>query len=155
MESDALRLQVFEDLRDLSTADWSLDEAVAAAMGIHPTDLRAGEVLGREGALTIGDLAKAVALTPGAATALVDRLERAGLAVRQPDPNSRRRILVRPSTKGRAQAQKLFGPLTRRAGKLLEGYSDKDLVLIHEFLLAAGTLISEQAEAVRRQSASS
>jgi DNA-binding MarR family transcriptional regulator len=124
-------------------------------MGIHPTDLHAGEVLEREGAMTIGDLAKAVALTPGAATALVDRLERSGLAVRQPDPHSRRRILVKISKRGGAQAQKLFGPLTSRAGKLLEGYGDKDLALIHKFLVAARTLISEHAEAVRKQSASS
>lgn len=152
MEPEALRLQVLQDLRDLSTAEGALSEAVAAAMGIHPTDLHAGEVLDREGAMTIGDLARAVALSPGAATALVDRLERAGHAVRQPDPNSRRRIMVKPSNRGRAQAQKLFGPLNRRAGKLLGGYSDKDLALIHEFLVAASSLIGEHADAIRKQS---
>src|SRR2546429_4788866 len=93
----ALERRVLSGLRALSAADGLLNAAVAAAMGIHPTDLLAADALDREGPMTVGALARALHLSPGAATALVDRLERAGLAARRPDPTSRRRVLVTPT----------------------------------------------------------
>src|SRR5256885_2808524 len=91
MDRSSLERRVLSGLRALSAADGLLNAAVAAAMGIHPTDLLAADVLDREGPMTVGALARALHLSPGAATALVDRLERAGLAARRPDPASRRR----------------------------------------------------------------
>src|ERR1700738_1499558 len=82
-----LRQQVIEELRALGTADDFMNEAAAALLGIHTTDMHAGEVLDREGAMTVGELAGAVGLSPGAATALVARAESGG--VPQPSPGRR------------------------------------------------------------------
>lgn len=99
--------------------------------------------------MTIGELARAIHLSPGAATALVDRLEKAGLAVRRPDPTSRRRVLVTPTGEGAARYEALFEPLTREASKLLTGYGNESLTLIKGFVLGATRLLAEHAAVVR------
>jgi len=140
---------VLSGLRALSAADGVLNAAVAAAMGIHPTDLLAADVLDRDGPMTVGALARTLHLSPGAATALVDRLERAGLAARRPDPTSRRRVLVTPTGEGADRSEALFAPLVTRAEELLSGYGDESLTLIEGFVRAATHLISEHARAIR------
>ena len=45
-------------------------------------------------------LAEAIVCTSGAMTKVVDRLERAELVVREPDPNDRRGVLIRLQAKG-------------------------------------------------------
>jgi DNA-binding MarR family transcriptional regulator len=151
MDRRALERDVLAQLRALSAADGMLNAAVADAIGIHPTDLQAGDALDRRGPMTIGELAREVRLSPGAATALVDRLERAGIAVRRPDPSSRRRVLVTPAPRAAARVEALFGPLTREAGELLASYSDRDLEVIREFLATAGRMLSEHGEGIRRR----
>ncbi|MEW1841983.1 MarR family transcriptional regulator [Nonomuraea angiospora] len=62
------------------------------------------------GPVSTGEIARLTGLTPGSATRLVDRLEKAGLVVRHPDPADRRRTLValrRAAEVGRAQADRL------------------------------------------------
>jgi DNA-binding MarR family transcriptional regulator len=144
-----LRQEVIQELRALGTADDFMNEAAAAMLGIHTTDMHAGEVLDREGAMTIGELAQAVGLSPGAATALVDRLEDAGFATRVQDPANRRRVLVQPSKEAGGRAYAVFGPLIRNTASLLERYSEQELILIRDFLRGAQAVITEHTEALR------
>jgi DNA-binding MarR family transcriptional regulator len=94
-----------------------------------------------------------VRLSPGAATALVDRLEAAGLATRVPDSSSRRQILVKPSRQASRRVYSVFGGLIEKGDKFLDRYSDKDLLAIRDFLREARTMFIEHADALRdRQS---
>jgi DNA-binding MarR family transcriptional regulator len=147
--ADDLRLEVLQDMRMLSTADASMNEAAAAVLGVHTTDLHAGEALDRLGPMTIGELARTVGLSPGAATALVDRLEAAGLATRVPDPSNRRRILVKPSIQARRRADAAFGGLIQKGTTFLDRYSDDELLIVRDFLREAQSLIIEHADALR------
>jgi DNA-binding MarR family transcriptional regulator len=61
--------------------------------GLHGTDSAALHVLSRRG-MTMRELARALQLSPGAVTSVVDRLEAAGLAERRPDERDRRRTIV-------------------------------------------------------------
>jgi len=71
-------------------------DAIAAAQGIHPTDLIAASYLHDVGPATAGRLAEITGLTTGAMTACIDRLEREGFAKRQADSNDRRKVIIRP-----------------------------------------------------------
>lgn len=53
------------------------------------------------GTLRVGDLSRALRITIGGASKLVDRIERAGLLARQPDPHDRRAALVALTPAGR------------------------------------------------------
>jgi DNA-binding MarR family transcriptional regulator len=144
-----LRQEVMEELRALGTADDFMNEAAAALLGIHTTDMHAGEVLDREGAMTVGELAGAVGLSPGAATALVDRLEDAGFATRVQDAGNRRRVLVQPSKEAGGRAYAVFGPLIRNTATFLEQYSEQELILIRDFLRGAQAVITKHTERLR------
>src|SRR5687767_14978126 len=71
------------------------DEAAAARLGVNSTDLRCMDILQRLDGVTAGELAREAALTTGAVTSVIDRLERAGYAKREADPADRRKVLVK------------------------------------------------------------
>ena len=59
-----------------------VDELMAEALGINRTDARCLDILDQYGSMSAGDLAEASRLSTGAITAVIDHLERAGLARR-------------------------------------------------------------------------
>ncbi len=86
-------------------------EAVAAALGLNPTDLRCIGFAWSEPDPTPGRLAELTGLTTGAVTGVVDRLERAGYVQRLPDPADRRRTLIRVSYARGAAVGAAYEPL--------------------------------------------
>jgi DNA-binding MarR family transcriptional regulator len=60
---------------------------------------------GDQGGTRPRELARSSLITSGAMTTRLDRLERAGLIVRTPDPHDRRGVLVRLTEKGERQAE--------------------------------------------------
>ena len=70
-----------------------LHSAIAEALGLHVTDLRALWLLG-EAPRTAGELAEELGLTSAAITALVDRLERNGYVTRQRNNSDRRKVTI-------------------------------------------------------------
>src|SRR5947209_10047773 len=85
-----------------------VDELICQLLGINRTDGRCLDILDQRGSMSAGDLAEASRLTTGAITAVIDRLERAGLARRVPDPADRRRVLVEPTAKAYETARELM-----------------------------------------------
>ncbi len=75
-------------------------QSALAAHGLTPNDSRALYSLDRRQGQAIGGLAKRWGCDPSTATWVVDRLERAGMAERQPSPVDRRVKLVLLTGKG-------------------------------------------------------
>lgn len=88
-------------------------EAIAATLGLNPSDLRCVGFAWSEPDLTPGRLAELTGLTTGAVTGVVDRLERAGYVQRVPDPADRRRTLIRVSHDRGAAVGAAYEPLER------------------------------------------
>jgi DNA-binding MarR family transcriptional regulator len=84
--------------------------------------------------VTAGRLAEAAGLTTGALTTAVDRLERAGYAVRVRDQEDRRRVLVDLAPKARRAAGRYYEGMAAGAAELFADYTDEQLELILEFL---------------------
>lgn len=81
-------------------------------------------VLGRaEAPMRIGDLAARLEIVPRSATSMVDLLEEAGLAERQPDREDRRSVLVSPTAAGRALLERM-GEARRESAEALFGTLD-------------------------------
>ena len=102
-------------LRDVSGQSVVYSQAVAARLGVNSTDLECLGHITARGPITAGGLAEATGLTSGAITGVIDRLERAGYAVRQADPGDRRKVLVRASPAVQARIAPLFAPMARAA----------------------------------------
>ncbi len=66
-------------------------------------------ILGELDVATAGRLAQETGLTTGAITGIVDRLEKAGFARREPNPDDRRSVLIRALRKDKVR--KLVGPM--------------------------------------------
>src|SRR5436309_3134165 len=91
--------------------DTAFDSLAAQRLGVNSTDLLCLNAVENAGGLTAGELAREVALTTGAVTGVVDRLERAGLARRVSDPQDRRRVRIEVTPKFYDRAREIWGPL--------------------------------------------
>jgi DNA-binding MarR family transcriptional regulator len=69
--------------------------AMAVALGVGVTEISALGELRQDGPLTPSELSRRLGLTSPSVTSLLDRLESAGLVVRQRHPADRRSVLVR------------------------------------------------------------
>jgi DNA-binding MarR family transcriptional regulator len=78
------------------------DPVASAVQGLDltPAQLHILLWLGNDGALTMGDLARRVAVTEKTITGVVDRLERDALVRRERDPADRRVVHVRLARRG-------------------------------------------------------
>jgi DNA-binding MarR family transcriptional regulator len=90
-------------------------EAVAVRLGINATDLRCLELAAGEESVTPTRLAELAGLTSGAVTGVLDRLERAGIVSREPDPADRRRVVVRVAEDRLRQIGALYEPVAEAA----------------------------------------
>ena len=121
-------------VRASQTANQMLDAAIADYMGIHGTAFRCLDILDQEGPMTAGELAQRARLSPGATTALLDRLEEKGYARRTRDTADRRRVVVEITPELRARGAELYGS-PEDAAKGLATYSDEQLEFLTEFML--------------------
>ncbi|MFD0687656.1 MarR family winged helix-turn-helix transcriptional regulator [Actinomadura fibrosa] len=87
-----------------SRADQGLEPAVS------PIQLRAVEAVARFGRLNLGGLAEELGAIPSSTSRLCDRLEAAGLVVRESAPADRRETLIRLTDQG----ERLHAELARR-----------------------------------------
>jgi DNA-binding MarR family transcriptional regulator len=129
----------------------AMDEAVARAFGVNRTDLRCLDILEREGAITAGRLAELAGLSPGAVTAVLDRMEEAGYVRRVRDSEDRRRVLVEVTPKMRERAARFYGPLAQEGDRMLERYSTKQLATFTELLRRSRELQEQQAARIRAE----
>src|SRR5437763_4461467 len=126
-----LYAELGDEVRASQRATDTVDELLAETLGINRTDARCMDILDQHGRMSAGDLAEASRLTTGAITAVIDRLERAGLARRVPDPSDRRRVLVEPTPKAyQIAAELMTEPMIALWQPLGERYSEDGLRLI-------------------------
>lgn len=129
-----------ERLRRLTLELDQFVDVFAHRHAIHRTDLDAlghlweAEVSGSP--MTPTRLAVSLTLSPGATSASLDRLQRAGHVVRREDPSDRRRTFVSLSDEARALSREFFGPLGQRMQEAMADFSDADVVAMNRMLAA-------------------
>jgi DNA-binding MarR family transcriptional regulator len=144
----ALLETVVDLIVGLQDATQSVDEAAADYLGVNLTDLRClGLITQRP--MTPGELAVAAGRTPAAITVAIDRLERAGLATREPDPADRRRILVGPSDRAERHIAEIWGPIQEDGVALLAEFTVDQLQAFAEFLRQGADLQHRHAKRLR------
>jgi DNA-binding MarR family transcriptional regulator len=126
----------------------SFDDAVGRALGLNPTDLRCLDWL-VDGEKTAGELSAGTGLSSAATTALVDRLEQRGFVRRLRDPNDRRRVLVEMTGEGFEQVNRFYGPIVEEGVELFADATDKQLVLMRDWLVAARALTDQHRERIK------
>lgn len=128
--------------------------AVAAHLGLNPTDLKCGAVLRETGPIPAGELAALTGLTTGAITGVIDRLAKVGLVRRAADPTDRRRVIVEPldSPARIAELMRILAPLSAETVQLLkEHYDNEQLSVILDFVRRSSDLMRRQTARLHAQ----
>jgi DNA-binding MarR family transcriptional regulator len=97
------------------------DPIAAACQGLDLTPAQIHIILwlGNDGPLTMGELARAVAVTEKTITGVVDRLERDLLVQRERDPADRRVVHVRLAPRGASLYRRMDQGIASKLAKLL------------------------------------
>jgi DNA-binding MarR family transcriptional regulator len=135
------------ELRALSTVQDRLDQYAAQRFGLNRTDLRALDLIGQAGTISPTELATALGMSTGATSAVLDRLEAAGYATRQPDLVHRRRTQVRLSPRAEQLSAAIFAPVIRGTIEQASAYPDEILAGVTELLSAHRALLDRYLDA--------
>jgi DNA-binding MarR family transcriptional regulator len=130
--------------REHSDATVLFHSAVASQLGLHPTDYKTLGILERVGPLSAGEIARHSGLATASVTNLIDRLEEKGFVRRVRDESDRRRVLVEPVRERLAGGRALFASSVASLGRLLERYSNQELVSLADFLERNATRLREE-----------
>jgi DNA-binding MarR family transcriptional regulator len=143
--------------RDLATAVIAFHEAGARRLGMTAAERKCAGIIAELGDATPKQLAETTGLTTGAITGIVDRLERAGYARREPNPKDRRSVLIRPMNTERLAKETLpiFASLTEAMSKLDSRYSPEQRSLILKHLEDTIAVLREQTAKVEKSPQSS
>lgn len=138
--------------KTLSAHNLAVSQAIAERLGINVSDLECLTMARAAGdaGVTAGDLATATALTSGAITGVIDRLERAGLVRRDRDGTDRRKVIVRPTPDAERTVPPLVEPIHRAMTEMWSSYSDAELALLLDFLVRCVEVLRARETALRQ-----
>ena len=150
MSREELEAAFGNAVRAYQTAVDNFDQAMADHIGLNRTDARCVDLIDQAGGMTAGELAKAAGLTTGAVTAVIDRLEKAGIARRVADPTDRRRVRIEATPKLWELSEPLLGPMLAESGPIVADLSDREITRFTEFMNRVIELQARHTERVRQ-----
>jgi DNA-binding MarR family transcriptional regulator len=102
-------------------------------LGLNVTDMECLGLLFHKGLATPSELARHTGLTSGAATAMLDRLEKSGLIERRPNPDDRRGALIVLLDSGQKKVGPWFASSRQAQNDLVSGYTERELEVLSDF----------------------
>src|SRR5215510_8012039 len=122
------------ELRQCFGLGASFFRAAAARIEMTDTDIQVIDILESTGEASAGQLANLMGLTTGTFTAILNRLEKAGLVRRERDPNDGRRVIVRlaPGSDGKQDISLLFASLGKAWEEMAAQYDDEQKAFLLE-----------------------
>ena len=132
-----LSVDVRESMRELSIQLDLLNHQVSQRLDMRDVDLDCLDIISRQGPLGASALARAAGLHPATMTGILDRLEKGGWIVRERSAEDRRAIVVRAAKDRGAEIYQLYSGMNASMEDLLDGYSERDLTVIADFLTRA------------------
>jgi len=137
--------------RELATAVITFHETVARRFSMSAAESRCLGVLNDLEVATPGQLAQATGLTTGAITGIIDRLEKAGYASREPNPNDRRSLLVR--IRQQEKIGQILGPIYGSLGTAMTQmsgqYTPEQLAVIDRYLIQTIDVLKAETEKLK------
>jgi DNA-binding MarR family transcriptional regulator len=148
---DELIHRLTDQFRAYQTATDELDELAQRVMGINRSDARCLDILDRGGQMTAGRLAEESGLSTGAVTAVIDRLERAGLARRVRDESDRRKVLVEVTDEADRLAGEIYGPMAEHGRRMLAEFDEDQLEVFIRLMRGAREITVQNTTALRER----
>lgn len=124
--------------------------AVSEWAGVNVTDMECLRLLFLKDVATPSELARHTGLTSGATTAMLDRLERAGLIERRPNPDDRRGTLIAATKDSAPKAASWFESARKAQDELISSYSEEELEIISDVFEKFTKLWDQEREKIQR-----
>ena len=145
-----LKKRALMAVRDYGVNLTQFRNAMSEWAGLNVTDMECLRLLFQKGVATPSELAKFTGLTSGATTAMLDRLEKAGLIERQPNPDDRRGTLITPAKSAAKKAASWFESARKAQDELISSYSESELEIIADVFERFIKLWDQEREKIRR-----
>ena len=124
--------------------------AMSEWAGLNVTDMECLRLLFLKGIATPSELARQTGLTSGATTAMLDRLEKAGLIERRPNPEDRRGTLIVPAESSAKRAASWFESARKAQDELVSSYSESELEIIADAFERFTKLWDQEREKIQK-----
>ncbi|MGE5071970.1 MAG: MarR family winged helix-turn-helix transcriptional regulator [Anaerolineae bacterium] len=127
-----LKKRALMAVRDYGIELTQFRNAMNESAGVSATAMECLRLLFLKGVATPSELARHTGLTSGATTAMLDRLEQAGLIERRPNPDDRRGTLIYPVKSGAETVASWFESARKAQAELISSYSEEELEIISD-----------------------
>ena len=124
--------------------------AVGELLGVNVTDMECLALIFFKGLATPSQLAQYTGLTSGATTAMLDRLEKAHLIERRPNPHDRRGTLIVLTNERTEEIGGMFASGRAAIEKMTSSYSEKELEIISSYFARLVSLWTEERERLQQ-----
>jgi DNA-binding MarR family transcriptional regulator len=145
-----LKQRALAAVRDYGIHLRLFQNAVNEWAGLNATDVECLRLLFSKGIATPSELARQTGLTSGATTAMLDRLERAGLIERRANPDDRRGTLITPTASAAEKAASWFESARNAQDELMSSYSERELEIIADVFERFTKLWDQEREKMSR-----
>jgi DNA-binding MarR family transcriptional regulator len=145
-----LKKRALMAVRDYGVNLTQFRNAVSEWAGLNGTDMECLRLLFQKGIASPSELARHTGLTSGATTAMLDRLEKAGLIERRPNPNDRRGTLIAPKESSAEKMASWFESARNAQNELVSGYSESELEIIADVFERFAKLWDQEREKIQR-----
>jgi len=145
-----LKKRTLNAVRDYGVNLTLFRNAVSEWAGLNTTDMECLRLLFLKGISTPTELARHTGLTSGATTAMLDRLERAGLIERQPNPDDRRGTLIVPAKSAAEKAASWFESARQAQDELVSSYPEEELEIIADVFERFAKLWEQEREKIQK-----
>jgi DNA-binding MarR family transcriptional regulator len=126
--------RITDTFREMAVVMTVLNLRAGEQVGLRDVELKALDVLLRDGAMSAKALGLRLGMHPATMTGILDKLEKSGWITRERSPEDRRVVLIQPVRTRVGEIVRLFTPMNLKATDLLDRYDTDQLDTIAKFL---------------------
>ena len=145
-----LKKRALMAVRDYGVNLTQFRNAMSEWAGLNVTDMECLRLLFFKGVASPSELSKSTGLTSGATTAMLDRLEKAGLIERRAHPNDRRGSLIAPAPSSAEKAASWFASARKAQDELISSYSESELEIVADAFERFAKLWDDERKKVQK-----
>jgi len=128
-----------------------LRNATSRKLSLNIADMECLSLLFLKNISTPTELARYTGLTTGSTTAMLDRLEKAKLITRAPNPKDKRGVLIEVSKDLAQTLRPTFAGIQKLQNELIASYSDEELAIIADFLTRFSSNVKEHTKGLEEE----
>lgn len=148
--NNGIKIQALMAVRDYGVQLTIFRNAMSEWVGLNVTDMECLRFLFLKSISTPSELSRHTGLTSGATTAMLDRLEKADLIERRPNPDDRRGTLIVPAKSSVEKVRSWFESARIAQDELISSYSEQELKIIVDVFERFTKLWEQECEKIRR-----